>query len=167
MTNISSGDLILDTHARLSVEFVRQTGLEVRLLAGAPSLLELGLISYGLSVNNVVANAYFAGDDGRVLNSRSFAPDVESLVGIMHQKFGKALLLTSGSASQMAFFNHSNDYFMFFARGGDLERIFRLNDQQMMEYFRDTMEDSLDADYLRSVWNHYVHSLLLPKLPLS
>jgi len=83
----------------------------------------------------------------------------------MQEKFGKAALLISKPASQMAFFNHSNDYFMFLGRSGDLESIFHLNDGKMMEYFRDIIEGSLDEDYLCAVWDHYADNFLLPKLP--
>lgn len=138
----------------LSTDFVKQSGLRVRVLAGAPTILELGILSSALRPRDKATFELFE-DDGSLSLSYEATPTVPALVDLMHEKFAKAALVRSTSNNEMAYFDHSNDYFLFLADDGRLNSIFHLNGNQMADYFADTIEGGLDKDYLNSMWTRY------------
>lgn len=150
----SNGVSPLDRNGMLSIDFVEQSGLRVRVLAGAPTILELGILSSALRPRDKATFEHFE-DDGSLSRSYQAAPTVPALVDLMHEKFAKAALVRSTSNTEIAYFDYSNDYFLFLAGGESLNTIFHLDRDQMADYFEDTIEGGLDKDYLNSIWTRY------------
>lgn len=144
----------LDSNGMLSIDFVEQSSLRVRVLAGAPTILELGIISSALRPRDKATFELFE-DDGSLSRSYEVAPTVPALVDLMHEKFAKAALVRSSSNTEIAYFDYSNDYFLFLAENETLNSIFHLDNDQMADYFDDTIEGGLDKDYLNSIWTRY------------
>lgn len=144
----------LDNDGSLSLSFIEQSGLRVRLLAGAPTLLELGIVSFGLRLHakSSVFELYL---DGSRVSTYTAEPKINSLVDLMHDKFAMSAIVMSESGSELAYFDVSNDYFLFLANEFDLERTFHLDHSQMADYFAETIEGNQDEAYLRSVWKKY------------
>jgi hypothetical protein len=145
----------IDSDGTLSTDFVERSGSRVRVLAGAPTLLELGIISAALRSQASVATFELFESDGTLSRSYEAEPTVTALVDLMHEKFARAALVRIASNSEMAFFEHSNDYFLFLAKNLDLDTAFKLDRDQMADYFEDIIEDGLDKDHLRSIWARY------------
>ena len=145
----------VDGDGDLSTEFIARSGLTLRLLAGAPSLLELGILSFGLRLRASEAIVELFEDDGSLHRSYTITPSVAALVQLTHDKFAKAALVRSAMNSEMAYFDFSNDYFLFLGSEPDLENVFRLDRAQMMEHFEDTIEGSVDEPYMRSIFARY------------
>lgn len=145
---------IIDKDGSLSATFIDQSGLRVRLLAGAPTLLELGAVSFGLRLHakSAVFELY---SDASMTSTHTVEPEINALVDLMHDKFAMSALVISESGSEIAYFDVSNDYFLFLASEFDLKRIFHLDRSQMADYFADTIEGNQDEAYLRSVWKKY------------
>jgi hypothetical protein len=145
----------VDTNGNLSTSFIKQTRLKVRMLAGPPSLLELGILSNGLRKNSSQATFDLFDEDGSLFSSLPDEPVVSKLVAFMHAKFAKVALVRSFSNLEMAYFDYSNDYFIFLGREEEIDDLFHLDLTQMSDYFNDNLETGLDEAYLRSVWKVY------------
>lgn len=148
-----NGVLPLDSNGMLSTDFVEQSGLRVRVLAGTPTILELGIISSALRTRDKATFELFE-DDLSLSRSYEVEPTVSALVCLMHEKFAKTALVRSTSNSEIAYFDYSNDYFLFLAEDKILNSIFHLDRDQMADYFNDTIEGG-DKDYLSSIWTRY------------
>lgn len=151
----ANGASPLDSNGMLSTDFIAQSGLRTRVLAGAPTLLELGILSFGLKLHAREAVFELFEDNGSLFRSHTTEPTVASLVNLVHDKFSKVALVTSLSNSEMAYFDYSNDYSIFLGREHEIDRVFHLDRDQMFDYFNDTLEEGLDEAYLKSVWAAY------------
>lgn len=146
--------LFLDESGMMSTEFLEQSGLKVRLLAGAPTMLELGLVSSAFAFQERAKFELFE-DNGLLTDSYEAFPTVLELIRAAHKKFAKAMIVRSLANSKMVFFDYSNDYFLFLAKDETLKYIFHLNLDQMSAYFEDTLEGDHSKAYLRSIWAKY------------
>lgn len=145
----------VDANGNLSTSFIKQTSLRVRMLAGPPSLLELGILSNGLRRHSRQATFDLFDEDGSLFSSLPDESVVSKLVSFMHAKFAKVALVRSLSNLEMVYFDYSNDYFIFLGREKEIDDVFHLDRSQMSDYFNDNLEAGLDEAYLRSVWNAY------------
>jgi hypothetical protein len=145
----------VDGQGTLSTEFIARSGLKLRLLGGVPTLLELGILNFFLQLRASKATVELFEEDGTLFRSYTIEPSVPALVDLMHDKFAKAALVRSMTNSEMAYFDYSNDYFMFLGSETDLEKVFHLDRNQMIDHFEDVVEGSLDETYLRSIFASY------------
>lgn len=145
----------IDSSGMLSTDFVERSGMKVRVLAGAPTLLELGILGFALGSHTTLATFELFEPDGTLSRSYENEPTVLALVDLMHEKFAVAALVRSASNTKAAFFDHSNRYFLLLANSLVLDDVFKLDRDQMADYFEDTIESSSDKDYLRLVWATY------------
>lgn len=145
----------LDHDGMLSTDFVEQSGLRVRVLAGVPTILELGILSSALGSQAAKATFELYEDGVSLSCSYETEPTVFALVDLMHEKFAKAALVRSGSNPAMAFFDYWDDYFLFLSKSPDIDSALHLNREQMADYFEDTIEYSSDKEHLTSIWVKY------------
>lgn len=130
----------------LSVDFIRNSGLKLRLFAGAPTLLEIGLLTSMYRSSESVVFELFD-DDGALTRSYEKRVTVASIIEFLHEKFAQIGIIRSAKDGAISFFDQSNEYFIVLANERQLSETFHLDRDQMVDYLRDGAEAARDTSF--------------------